>query len=338
MRTGTVGRLFDAGPNNFNVLRLLAALAVIYGHAFPIVGSGGQDLYLALVGNKFIGGVAVDVFFVISGFLIAASLERSSPARYAWSRALRIFPALIVALLLSVFVLGPVLTTSEAYWTDAQTWRYLYNNALMVRTEYFLPGVFDGHPDRAINGSLWSLPVEFRLYVLFFMLSILGLLKAERYMLLTIALWLLALAVMPRYPVFEQYDTWVNAAALFFAGALVWTRRYEVPLSPWGVLAVIAIGVMTHGTPAFKTLYVVGLVYVVFVSALSIRLPRVESRDLSYGVYLYGWPAQQLAFHLVPGPHPYVNALLGATIALCIAWASWEFVERPALSFKSLVR
>jgi peptidoglycan/LPS O-acetylase OafA/YrhL len=157
-------------------------------------------------------------------------------------------------------------------------------------------------------------------------------------MLLTIALWLLALAVMPRYPVFEQYGTWVNAAALFFAGALVWTRRYEVPLSPWGVLAVIAIGVMTHGTPAFKTLYVVGLVYVVFVSALSIRLPRVESRDLSYGVYLYGWPAQQLAFHLVPGPHPYVNALLGATIALCIAWASWEFVERPALSFKSLVR
>ncbi len=338
MKSGSVGALFAEGPNNFHLLRLLAALAVIYGHAFPIVGSGEADLYLRLVGNKFIGGVAVDIFFVASGFLVASSLERSSLARYAWARSLRIFPALFVAIGLTVFVLGPLLTTADGYWSDPQTWRYLWRNALMVGTEYFLPGVFESHPDRAVNGSLWSLPVEFRLYVVFFFLALVGLLQRERFTLLVIALLLVGLAVVPQYPVFTQYANWVNASALFFAGALVWKRRDEVLLSPWGVLGLIALGMMTHGTPAFPVAYFASVVYGVFVFALCLRLPRIHVRDLSYGVYLYGWPAQQLVVHLAPGGSAMVNTLAGAAIALVLAFASWELVERPSLSLKSRVR
>lgn len=337
MRWGGIGELFATGTNNFHLLRLLAALAVIYGHSYPIVGSAGGDLYLQLVGNKFIGGLAVDIFFVTSGFLVTASLERGSLKRYLWARSLRIFPALLVACGLTVFLLGPLLTVSNDYWSDPQTWRYLLNNALMIRTEYFLPGVFAGNSDPAVNGSLWSLPIEFRLYLVFFALALLGLLQRERFTSLSIVLLLAGLALVPRYPVFAQYANWVNCTFLFFAGALVWKRRDEVQLTPWGVLGLIALAVMTRGTPAFTVAYSLALVYFVFVFALCMRLPVIHSRDISYGVYLYGWPVQQLLAQLLPGSSAGTNAVLASVMACVLATASWELVEKPMLSLKNKV-
>jgi len=152
----TIGEAFEEKRNNFHLIRLLAALAVIYGHAYAVTASPGGDLFLQWVGFKFIGGVAVDIFFVISGFLITGSLERSSAWRYIWARCLRIFPALFVAVTLSVVVLGPLFTNDPGYWSNPQTWKYWWSNALMWRTEYFLPGVFQSNPDAAVNGSLWA--------------------------------------------------------------------------------------------------------------------------------------------------------------------------------------
>jgi peptidoglycan/LPS O-acetylase OafA/YrhL len=91
--------------------------------------------------------MAVDIFFVISGFLIAASFERSSLRGYQVARILRIFPALLVCVALSVFVLGPLLTTAPDYWINGDTWHYLLVNGSLWSTSYFLPGVFDGQPD-----------------------------------------------------------------------------------------------------------------------------------------------------------------------------------------------
>lgn len=338
MRWGSVGELFSTRINNFHLLRLLAALAVIYGHSYPIVGSGGGDIYLQLVGNKFIGGLAVDIFFVASGFLVASSLERGSLKRYLWARSLRIFPALMVACGLTVFLLGPLLTVNNDYWSDAQTWRYLVNNALMIRTEYFLPGVFAGNSDPAVNGSLWSLPIEFRLYLVFFALAFFGLLQRERFTVLSIALLLAGLVIVPRCPVFTQYANWVNCTFLFFAGALVWKRRDEVQLSPWGVFGLIALAMMTHGTPAFTVAYSLALVYFVFVFALCMHLPEIRSRDISYGVYLYGWPVQQLLAQLLPSGSAVSNAVLASVIVCVLAVASWELVEKPMLSLKNRVK
>jgi len=116
----------------------------------------------------------VDMFFVISGFLIAASLQRNSVQGYLASRALRILPALIVCVGLSTFVLGPLLTTSADYWRNPQTWQYFTHNATLHRAEFFLPGVFEQLPRTAINGSLWTLPIEAQLYIALLIAGLLG--------------------------------------------------------------------------------------------------------------------------------------------------------------------
>jgi peptidoglycan/LPS O-acetylase OafA/YrhL len=332
----TVKDAFERGGNNFHLLRLLAALAVIYGHSYHITSQPGGDLFLMTVGFKFIGGVAVNMFFVISGFLICGSLERNSVGEYLAARCLRIFPALIVVVLLSVLVLGPLLTTDAGYWTNSQTWRYLFNNASMWKTEYFLPGVFIGNPDHAVNGSLWSLAVEFRLYLLFLLLSALGLLRRDVFTALCVFALLAGLWAMPRYPILTQYINWVEVTAYFFAGALIWKRRDEVLLTPWGVFVVIGLCVLFHGTPQFYITFFVALIYLTFyLGFLDVRwLPKIRRRDLSYGVYLYGWPVQQVVVMLVPGQSAMFNTVVSCACALILAFLSWQLIENPALKLK----
>jgi peptidoglycan/LPS O-acetylase OafA/YrhL len=334
----SIGALHAAGRNNFHLLRLLAALAVIYGHSYPVTGSGGGDFYLMHVGNKFIGGVAVDVFFVASGFLIMSSLERGSLARYLWARCLRIYPALLVAVGLSVLVLGPLLTTSPTYWHEPATWSYLYKNGSLLGTEYFLPGVFQSNPDKAVNGSLWSLPVEFSLYLVFLGLALCRLLTRERYTWFVLATFLGALAFASSTPWFAAHPNWVNTSALFLAGGLVWKRRDEIRLSIWGVIFGLGACVALHKTPGFEIAYSLTLVYLVFYFAYALRLPVIARRDLSYGTYLYGWPAQQLAVLSGLGTTPASNFVMAAALALLLALFSWELVERPMLRLKDWVR
>src|SRR5690606_18042727 len=157
-RRATIAEAWAGPRNNFNLMRLFAAWLVIYGHAWAITGSPGGDLVAWLTQFKFAGGVAVDVFFVVSGFLIAASLQRNDVRGYLVSRALRILPALVACVALAVLVLGPLLTTSPQYWRDPATWDYLWVNGSLWSSRYFLPGVFDTLPNPAVNGSLWTLP------------------------------------------------------------------------------------------------------------------------------------------------------------------------------------
>ena len=97
MTTENLGNLFEKNENNFNFLRLFAALMVIYGHTSAVTGNGPQDIFLQYIGFKFIGGIAVDVFFLISGFLITASAIHSKSLKYyIVSRIFRIYPALII--------------------------------------------------------------------------------------------------------------------------------------------------------------------------------------------------------------------------------------------------
>ena len=155
--------------NNLTALRWFAAGLVLYGHSFVFLGLP-EPLFLQWVP---LGPVGVYTFFAISGYLVAQSWERDPHVlRFLARRILRIFPGLIVCTLLSVLVLGPWLTTLDAktYWTNEHTRGYLTNIALYMT--YHLPGVFaQNRLPHAVNGSLWSLPVEFFMYAL---LALLG--------------------------------------------------------------------------------------------------------------------------------------------------------------------
>jgi peptidoglycan/LPS O-acetylase OafA/YrhL len=332
----TLADAWAGDRNNFNLMRLVAAWLVIYGHAWAITKAGGQDLITWLTQFKFAGGVAVDVFFVVSGFLIAASLQRNDIRSYLASRALRIVPALAVCVALSAFVLGPLLTTAADYWHRPEVWRYFWINASLKSNEYFLPGVFEALPNPAINGSLWSLPIEARLYLALMFAGLAGLLTTRRYT----PLWLLTMAcgyAWARWnaPLPDWLANYAWCIAFFITGTALWINRAWVRLSWWIVGGLLLIAALTRGGPWFHLPYFALLCYGTVFVAFVPRLPMIRHTDLSYGMYLYGWPSQQLVEQFIaPGGTPLQNTAWATALALSLAAGSWFLVERPALRLK----
>lgn len=330
----TIDDAWERGRNNFNLIRLVAAWLVIYGHAWAITGSSGGDLVTRLTRFKFAGGVAVDIFFVVSGFLIASSLERNSVRAYLAGRALRILPALVACVLLCVFVLGPLVTTAADYWRHPDTWRYLWVNGSLWSNTYFLPGVFEGNPNPAVNGSLWTLPIEARLYLALLLAGVLSLLAPRRYS----PLWALALTCIYalavwRHPLPDHLSNYAWTCAFFITGTAAWVNRTRIPLTPWLALALLVVCAAARGTAWFHLPYFALIAYGTLYLALGLRLPPIKRHDLSYGLYLYGWPAGQIVQSMTPAG-PLQNTAWTTVLALALAAASWFLVERPALRLK----
>jgi peptidoglycan/LPS O-acetylase OafA/YrhL len=334
--TPTIQTAFATGRNNFNLMRLIAAWLVIYSHAWPITGTTGADHIARLTLSKSAGALAVDVFFLISGFLVAASFERNRLRAFLLARALRIYPALIVCVALSVCLVGPLFTTSTAteYWSDAKTWRYLWPNASLWRAEFWLPGVFEALPRTAVNGSLWTLPIEGRLYIALMLAGLTGMLAPQRYL----PAWVLAMAgactfAYLRAPLPEHlvYLIWVTM--FFITGTLCWVYRERIRLSLWPLLALLICAAALRGTAGFSFAYFLLIVYGTLYIGLMPRLPVIEKNDLSYGLYLYGWPMQQLAL-LAGATTVLTNTVAASALAFVCAGLSWFMVERPALRWK----
>lgn len=330
----SIGDAWRDGRNNFNSIRLIAAWLVIYSHAWAITGTAGNDHLARLTIAKSAGAFAVDVFFVISGFLVAASLERRSWRDFLVARALRIYPALIVCALATVFVLGPLVTSAADYWRDAATWRYLWANATLWRAEFWLPGVFETLPRTAVNGSLWTLPIEGRLYLALLVAGALGMLRPMRYL----PAWTLAIAgacgfALWRAPLPEHLSYLIWVTSFFITGTLVWVWRERIRLSWPLLIGLLILAGLARDTRAFEPAYFALVVYGTFWLGFAPRLPRIERNDLSYGVYLYGWPMQQLA--LLAGATTVASNIIAASVAaFACAALSWFCIERPALRWK----
>jgi len=331
----TIAEAWAGGRNNFNLMRLFAAWLVIYGHAHAITGLPGHDLVASLTQLRSAGAVAVDMFFAVSGFLIAASLERNTARGYMVSRGLRILPALLACVALTTLLMGPLLTTAANYWAQPQTWEYLLVNGSLLFSRFHLPGVFGAHPSDIVNGSLWTLPNEARLYVLLMVAWLLGLLTRTRFTIL----W--GLAIIAGYalawhfwPLPDHIQKYGECAAFFATGALLWVNRGRIRLSGWAVAALLACFALLRGTTWAHVPYFGLLTYGALYIGMRVRLPMIRHHDLSYGVYLYGWPAQQLAWMLPAGKTIPGNVVIATLVAVSCAALSWWLVERPALRWK----
>ncbi len=329
--------------NNLGALRLIAAGMVIFGHSFVITGQPPPEWFGVPVHV-----LAVRIFFTISGYLIAASwLSDPSVTRFALRRALRIMPGLAAVVAGMVLVLGPSFTALPlgAYAHDAETRRYLWN--ALLAPYYALPGVFqDGRPFTAVNGSLWSLPIEAAMYALLPLYA--GRAAAIRWAVLpSVAVAALAAGYVFTVMRPEQVQPvvyWSSVpfalrfAGAFVLGALVRCWRLEAWLSPQaGLLLLGALGLMPAG-PLLGGAVLLAIPYLTLAFGLaeSPILAGIGQRtDLSYGLYLWGCPAQQALvslFGLGLGPFGLTAAALA--VAAPIAWVSWRWIERPCLALK----
>ncbi len=334
--------------NNLTALRWFAAGLVLYGHAFVFLGLP-EPLFLQWVP---MGPLGVYIFFAISGYLVAQSWERDPHVlRFLAKRALRIFPGLAVCTLLSVLVLGPLLTTLDAgtYWRNEHTRGYLTNMALYIT--YHLPGVFaNNRLPHAVNGSLWSLPVEFFMYLL---LALLGLLaaafKAVSNRLLAWAVGVMALVFMLLAALWAgtttealvMYRTDLRQVPMcgvyFLVGASLFclklTKYFTLSNVLLALVLWLCLGVQPHWF-AMAAWVVLPFVVLAFGLARQPWLVRMHARDYSYGIYIYAFPVQQTLVSF--WPEMALPAYLLSTLVITVALAalSWHFVEKPALKLK----
>lgn len=324
--------------NSLDLLRLFAASLVIFGHSYAIVGRGTEPM-LAWNGYIFSGGFALYIFFFLSGMLVTNSF-RLKPDIVQWytARALRIFPALWLCMVLTVFVLGPVATTlsAGAYLKAGDTWDYFVGNLVLLQTRYSLPGVFGG---KAINGPLWSLYLEVRLYLFFG--ALLWIFRGRRREWPTAAI--AALAIMgianPRWVfVFGENDNHIVCSGLFLLGAVcaLWSDKVVVS-GVWLAVMFIAANKYVH-TPAFLAIFFFFSSYFVLYFGFSKRLSRIRlPGDYSYGLYIYGWPVQQALALSFPRWPPELNAAVSLGGALALAAVSWHVLEKHVLARKKTV-
>jgi peptidoglycan/LPS O-acetylase OafA/YrhL len=338
MKTIWLGQCDGRRDNNFTIIRLLFAWLVLFGHSFAVTKSG-LDPISAGLRLGFVGSIAVDGFFAISGFLVAGSFVRHGPIGFSVARILRIYPGLIVCILLSTFVLGPFITTlsSSDYFSHPQTLQYLKGSLLWPNVRFYLPGVFEHQPfSRGVNGSLWSLPVEVRCYVLMLAFGFVGALDRRiRANVVLVMLFVLGFLEFTSIPLVSRNPQWARPAAYFVIGTLVWVNRRYIPLHPALALISLVAPFLVSGTSAFSFVFAPALVYLVFFAAYA--LPHIDLDrfgDISYGIYIYAWPVQQIL--VWPGQGGYTNAALATPIVIALATLSWFFVEKPALQAKNL--
>jgi peptidoglycan/LPS O-acetylase OafA/YrhL len=342
--------------NNFNLLRCLAASLVIYSHSFPFtrgfdargIGRYQGDFLFDFSGVES-GRFAVQVFFIISGFLIAQSWEYSrSWQRFAEARVLRIFPGLVACILFLAFVLGPVFTTLplSEYFTHPQLWRFIAVDATLVRVklEYCLPGVFEQNLYRcAVNVPHWTLPWEALMYLALGVFGIVGLLARRAVMLVaTFALLVGFRLAVDRFGIADWRVLYpLSFGCFFFFGTLLWLFRDRVRLNAITLAAAFAALLVVMGTMEqhwlARAFYIPVLAYVVIGLAL---VPggfiRGYNRlgDYSYGIYIYGFAIQQAIIAMVPTLSTTQLTLVSLPAVLLLAVPSWHWIEKRALALK----
>jgi peptidoglycan/LPS O-acetylase OafA/YrhL len=335
--------------NNFNLIRIVASLAVLVTHCF-VLATGSEDAEpMGKSLGMTMGTIAVDVFFVTSGFLVTASLlNRQRTLEFIWARALRILPALWAMLLLTVFGLGLLFTALPAatYLSSPGTYLYLAKcSTLLAGVGYQLPGVFDHNPFHgAINGSLWTMRHEARLYVIlaavWFLLRL-----APRHRLAAFRMAIVAFAaaagwwVVARHFSAPDSGPFARLFFMFFAGASFYVLRDIVVLSPW-VFGALLAGLLLSlaNVDVFYVVYVVVLAYLLLYLAYvpSGLIRRYNALgDYSYGIYIYAFPVQQVVVALLPGISIFKLFLISAPITVILGVLSWHFLERRALSLKA---
>jgi peptidoglycan/LPS O-acetylase OafA/YrhL len=354
-----VGRAAVAGgdarghrENSFDAMRLLAALSVFWFHQIAILGHGS----VLIPGTRetlTLGDGGLITFFVLSGYLVTSSLQRSpSPRRYLRSRFLRIYPGLLVCLGVT-FVIGMMVTRVGigSYLGDWSSYQYVLGNATIFasHTQLDLPGVFTTSIWPVVDTPLYTLRYELIFYVALLALWTLSFGRRPRVAVtVVIAVGVITIGVQHAFAVSpDRFTAWDWGTAIKFAvpfalGAVVAAvgllDRWRLVLV---AVAIAAAATVTWGSLTFqgnRTLAAVVIALGVLALGHSRPLRRLLPTpfgDLSYGIYLYGFVIQNLVLTEAVGLGDVGIALVAFVLTVCAAAASWRLVERPALARKT---
>lgn len=319
----TLGQCFRGRENNLGLLRFIAALMVILNHSCRLAENKSDFLTTVTGAQTTLGQIAVWLFFFYGGFLIMGSAMNKKTAKaYFRARCLRILPPLWIVVLLSVFILGPVMTklSAGAYFASGTTWTYLRNFVLVP--SFLLPGVFEGHFNTAVNGSLWTLPLEFICYILCFVFYKLGLAEGKKPLLMLLPVTAGAIAgwvILSSNPALRDM---VLPVFFFYLGMVCFLQRDRIPMSGPAAAGALVLLVLAVIAGVFTVAACVLLPYILLYLAFGTKYKAAgfgRKLELSYAIYLTGFPIQQILIDLFPQMSAAVNFLLAACLSVCVS-------------------
>jgi peptidoglycan/LPS O-acetylase OafA/YrhL len=344
----TLSSYIKGRDNNFNIIRIIAALCVLVTHSFALViGTGDAEPFIGTLGMT-IGSIAVDVFFITSGFLVTASLMvRQGIIEFVLARVLRIFPALLVMVFISVFILGAFFTTLplSSYFTDPITYSYLAKcSTLVAGVKFNLPGVFYDNPYKStVNGSLWTMPYEIFMYailaIVWLTFSVTPKFRLKAFQIIIISYALLScIYVLASHFYMPSVNRFFKLSFMFFTGSVFYILKERIRLSGllfW--LAVIALVFSTVNKHVFFMVYILSIAYILM---YTIYIPSGYIRkynllgDYSYGIYIYAFPIQQSVAALIPGVSVITLLCISTVATILLSIISWHYLERRFLGLK----
>src|SRR5579872_3953443 len=258
--------------NNFNLLRILAAIAVLISHAYPIAFGERTPEPLEPILGFSLGTLAVLTFFAISGYFISQSFNnKRGLVEFAIARVLRIYPGLFVVLLLTVVILGPMFTKAglAEYFFNRDTVLYIPHNLRLWPLQYELPGVFGENPTpRVINGSLWSLAYEVACYFVVAVVGTIGLANnCRRFSIFLIAYVTFYVATLPLLRMNVEHLTLlqnVRLLSLPFVIGMAIFHFQQLSLAPSPIFVLIASSAISYRQPWFHELFILTWTYFIF--------------------------------------------------------------------------
>ena len=329
----------DGFDNHFTVLRIVMALLVLVGHGM-IIGERSLTAEPMVLGRYSLSYMAVNAFFIASGFLVTASMmHRRRVLDFAVARGLRIYPALIVHVLFLILLVGAANTTLplSAYLTHPDTWLQLPKVLTFTDLDVFLPGTFESNHERYASAPLWTLRFELMAYIGTAVVFALGLMR-HRWM---VACQFVGFALA--WPALHVLGLWdglpptlqniFRFGLAYGLGAAIWACREQMPFR-WAVLPLLIAATWIGadwavGEVAFNMMVGYGLFLLAYCD-----LPRVELPDISYGVYIYHWPVLQWLAAKNPDMGTPTLLMASVPIVVGISWLSWQLVEKPMLARK----
>lgn len=341
----------------FDYLRILLATLVVLAHSRAI--TVGLKFHTFVTATTHAAAVPhppllqplvwtiLPAFFALSGYLVAGSLERSkTTTEFAMLRLLRIWPALIVETVLAAFLMGPFVTEFplRAYFSNPDLWAYPWN--IVGYIHYTLPGVFLHNPwPLIVNSQLWTIPSEFECYALLVIASIFRFAKWKSSTVILAAVYLLFYTVVFHAPP-HRWSEGATAAApttlvlAFLVGVTMFKFKELIPLN-FGLFllaGVVSFPLMWNGE--YQYLATIPIAYATVYAGLT-NFPKTiinRTGDYSYGVYLYGFPIQQLLAYLLPQSKIWpLNFVIALMCAGLFAAFSWHVIEHRALMSRGKV-
>lgn len=331
--TKTLREALSTRDNSLNFVRLCLAAAVIISHAFPL---GGFEKPFWLPD---LGGWAVSGFFAISGYLIAGSRMRLRFFPFTVHRVMRIFPAFWAVLLGVAFVLAPLTTvlTGEDY-SPGSALEYVLKNAGLYIWQRGVEDTLLSVPyPVAWNGALWTLFYEFAAYMCAAVLLTLAVVRKHAVVATSVALVAtVTFQILAPGPLQVTTTLYLNGArlgAFFLAGMLLYFLADRIKLRTWPLAGAILIMVLLSFTGLIDLIAQLPFAFIVLWLGAKLKVRFGQKNDVSYGVYIWGFPVQQtLAVSGVAvALGPWLAALAALLLTLPLAWASWRLVERPGM-------